>query len=212
MADPVTTISGIVVAASSGVSIAKVLIKNLKKLKQGNRRKLSAEGAKALEEISSKIGESFPVFDGSDYEIWSKMMRALLTVHNLWDLVENGYEEIGRNAKALKEDRQWDSMVLFIILQSVHKSVRRCTVHANTSKDAWDAIENQALSTSRCAWWYRRSCLPWFSCIQLPIVAKNNDSGNRLRDAREEGIDVSMEPKQQYQTCKQLVRPHDSLN
>ncbi|XP_019164825.1 PREDICTED: uncharacterized protein LOC109160987 isoform X1 [Ipomoea nil] len=144
MVDPVTIISiisGLVAASNSGASMAKVFIEILEK--KGSRRKLNTEASNALAGISSMIGKSIPVFDGSDYEIWSKMMKALLISHNLWDLVEEGYKEKGRRAKALKKDREMDSLALLIILQAVNKSVRRCTIHANTSKDAWDAIQNK---------------------------------------------------------------------
>nr|GLL32164.1 uncharacterized protein LOC109160987 isoform X1 [Ipomoea trifida] len=131
MVEPVTIISGIVAAANSGVSILE---------KQGNGRKLNAEAAKTLAEISSMMGKSFPVLNGSNYEIWRKMMKALLISHNLWDVVEEGYREKGRKAK---KDRVLDSMALLIILQAVDQSVLRCTVDANTSKEVWDAIQNK---------------------------------------------------------------------
>nr|GMD16826.1 calmodulin [Ipomoea batatas] len=63
---------------------------------------------------------SFPVFDGSDYEIWRNMMRALLISHDLWDLVENGYK-----AKAFKKDgKKKDALAMMIILLGVDQSVR----------------------------------------------------------------------------------------
>nr|GMD15283.1 calmodulin-like protein 9 [Ipomoea batatas] len=91
------------------------------------------------------IGESIPVFDGrnSNYETWSKAMKAFLKSHNLWGLVKEGYKEKGRRATSLKKDREMDSLALLIILQAVDKSVRRSTIHANTSKDTWDAIQNK---------------------------------------------------------------------
>nr|GMD21268.1 calmodulin [Ipomoea batatas] len=137
MADPGTAIVSLLGAASSVASIGKVIADIIeKKAQNGN-----AEAAKALAAIrnkSSMMGPgSFPVFDGSDYEIWRNMMRALLISHDLWDLVENGYK-----AKAFKKDgKKKDALAMMIILLGVDQSVRRCTLNANNSKEAWEAIQ-----------------------------------------------------------------------
>nr|GMD13550.1 calmodulin [Ipomoea batatas] len=134
MADPGTAIVSLLGAASSVASIGKTIADIIeKKAQNGN-----AEAAKALAAISSMMGPgSFPVFDGSDYEIWRNMMRALLISHDLWDLVENGYK-----AKAFKKDgKKKDALAMMIILLGVDQSVRRCTLNANNSKEAWDAIQ-----------------------------------------------------------------------
>nr|GMD19706.1 calmodulin [Ipomoea batatas] len=128
MADPGTAIVSLLGAASSVASIGKVIADIIeKKAQNGN-----AEAAKALAAISlfvcvnvgnksSMMGPgSFPVFDGSEYEIWRNMMRALLISHDLWDLVENGYK-----AKAFKKDgKKKDALAMMIILLGVDKSVR----------------------------------------------------------------------------------------
>nr|GLL32140.1 calmodulin-like protein 2 isoform X2 [Ipomoea trifida] len=134
MADPGTAIVSLLGAASSVASIGKVIADIIeKKAQNGN-----AEAAKALAAISSMMGPgSFPVFDGSEYEIWRNMMRALLISHDLWDLVENGYK-----AKAFKKDgKKKDALAMMIILLGVDQSVRRCTLNANNSKEAWEAIQ-----------------------------------------------------------------------
>nr|GMD15253.1 calmodulin [Ipomoea batatas] len=134
MADPGTAIVSLLGAASSVASIGKVIADIIeKKAQNGN-----AEAAKALAAISSMMGPgSFPVFDGCDYEIWRNMMRALLISHDLWDLVENGYK-----AKAFKKDgKKKDALAMMIILLGVDQSVRRCTLNANNSKEAWEAIQ-----------------------------------------------------------------------
>ncbi|XP_031099543.1 calmodulin-like protein 2 [Ipomoea triloba] len=134
MADPGTAIVSLLGAASSVASIGKIIADIIeKKAQNGN-----AEAAKALAAISSMMGPgSFPVFDGSDYEIWRNMMRALLISHDLWDLVENGYK-----AKAFKKDgKKKDALAMMIILLGVDQSVRRCTLNANNSKEAWEAIQ-----------------------------------------------------------------------
>ncbi|XP_031127483.1 glycine-rich RNA-binding protein GRP1A-like [Ipomoea triloba] len=91
-----------------------------------------------LQKQLPKLG-LFPVFDGNEYETWRHMMKALLKSHDLWDLVEKGYK-----AKAFKKDgKKKDALAMMIILLGVDKSVRRCTLNANNSKEAWDAIQNK---------------------------------------------------------------------
>nr|GMD15252.1 calmodulin-like protein 9 [Ipomoea batatas] len=89
--------------------------------------------------------ESFPVFDGNDYETWRNMMKRLLIIYDLWGLVEKGYK-----AKAFRKSRKKkDSLAVEIILLAVDDSVRRCTLNANNSKQVWDAIQNKYHQVSR---------------------------------------------------------------
>nr|GMD19707.1 calmodulin-like protein 9 [Ipomoea batatas] len=143
MVDPVTitVIASLAAAANSAASFGKIVAEILEKnSKPQNGKELNAEVTKTVAEISSMMGTgSFPVFDGNDYETWRHMMKALLISYDLWDLVENGYK-----AKAFKEDgKKKDALAMMIILLGVDKSVRRCTLNANNSKEAWDAIQNK---------------------------------------------------------------------
>nr|GMD16822.1 calmodulin-like protein 9 [Ipomoea batatas] len=92
------------------------------------------------ESVPMMIPGSIPVFDGNDYETWRHMMKAFLISYDLWDSVENGCDK----AKALKNDRK-DFLAMLLIMQAVDPSIRRYTVYANTSKEAWDAIQNYYL-------------------------------------------------------------------
>nr|GMC89214.1 calmodulin-like protein 9 [Ipomoea batatas] len=143
MVNPVTitVIASLVAAANSAASFGKIVAEILEKnWKPQNGKELNAEVTKTVAEISSMMGTGlFPVFDGNEYETWRHMMKALLKSHDLWDLVEKGYK-----AKAFKNDgKKMDALAMMIILLGVHKSVRRCTLNANNSKEAWDAIQNK---------------------------------------------------------------------
>nr|GME11314.1 calmodulin-like protein 9 [Ipomoea batatas]GME11315.1 calmodulin-like protein 9 [Ipomoea batatas] len=142
--DPVSIagIAKLVAAGSSALSAGKT-IADFIEMKQQKRREQNAEAAKAVAEISSMMGPgSFPVFDGSDYEIWRNMMKALLISHDLWDLVEKGYKANNAFKKDRKKD---DARAMMIILLGVDQSVRRCILNANNSKEVWDAIQTKYL-------------------------------------------------------------------
>nr|GMD55994.1 calmodulin-like protein 9 [Ipomoea batatas] len=158
--DPVSIagIAKLVAAGSSALSAGKT-IADFIEMKQQKRREQNAEAAKAVAEIrdlltvdiinfllaakfETLISRSFPVFDGSDYEIWRNMMKALLISHDLWDLVEKGYKANNAFKKDRKKD---DARAMMIILLGVDQSVRRCILNANNSKEVWDAIQTKYL-------------------------------------------------------------------
>ncbi|CAL2260561.1 unnamed protein product [Prunus armeniaca] len=65
-----------------------------------------------------------PIFDGENYEYWSLQMKTLFISQDLWDLVEDGYEEPEKTStgkatpesqQALKENRKRDAKALFLI-------------------------------------------------------------------------------------------------
>nr|GMD15251.1 calmodulin-like protein 9 [Ipomoea batatas] len=141
MVDP-ATISVIVSIIATLAATAKTVVETLEK-KRGNGWKANAEYAKVLAEFRSMIGGSFPVFDGRNYKIWSMKLKNWLISNDLWDLVEEGYIEKGRNDKTSKNDREKDSLIIVIILLAVDDSVSRCAVDANSSKEVWDKIKTE---------------------------------------------------------------------
>ena len=74
-------------------------------------------------------------------------MRALFTSQDLWEIVEDGFEEpVDENAfndlaqaekDFLKRNRKNDSKALFYLYQAVHESVFPRIAVAKRSKDAW---------------------------------------------------------------------------
>ena len=55
---------------------------------------------------------TLPIFKGENYGFWSIKMRTLFKSQDLWDLVENGYQEQDEEAR-LKENKKKDSKALF---------------------------------------------------------------------------------------------------
>ncbi|XP_028113504.1 ankyrin repeat-containing protein ITN1-like [Camellia sinensis] len=81
---------------------------------------------------------TIPIFDGINYKFWSVKMRTLLLSMDLWDTVENGYDETNR------EERKKDAAALSHIQQGVSDSIFPEIEDATTAKQAWDDLLEQA--------------------------------------------------------------------
>ena len=74
-----------------------------------------------------------PQFNGKNYDYWAITMRVLFSSQDLWELVDDGFEEpVDENefnaltqAKKdlLKSNKKKDSKALFYLYQVVHESV-----------------------------------------------------------------------------------------
>ncbi|CAL9010551.1 unnamed protein product [Prunus brigantina] len=100
---------------------------------------------------SSTIGNIqnlMPIFDGENYEYWSLQMKTLSISQDLWDLVEDGYEELEKTStgkatpesqQALKENRKRDAKALFLIQKGISKNLFPRLLSA--SKNAWEILK-----------------------------------------------------------------------
>ena len=74
-----------------------------------------------------------PIFTGKNYEYWSLTMKDLFRGQNIWDIVHNGFEELGDQAAynnisqaqkdILREQRKKDGKSLFFIHQAMHEDI-----------------------------------------------------------------------------------------
>ena len=73
---------------------------------------------------SSNIGmrinqSSIPIFDGENYNYWSINIKTLFFSQEIWDLVENGYEEsstpTNQQRKQMKDYKRKDTKAFFFI-------------------------------------------------------------------------------------------------
>ncbi|KAK2977872.1 hypothetical protein RJ640_020216 [Escallonia rubra] len=90
------------------------------------------------------------IFDGEQYEEWRVKMRTLFVSHDVWELVENGYEDpddistltLAQQEK-LRENRKKDAKALYFIQVAVSTSIFPRIIGANRSKEAWDTLKNE---------------------------------------------------------------------
>lgn len=69
-------------------------------------------------------------------------MRTLFKSQELWELVEEGFNDTDDEAR-LKENKKKDSKALFIIQQAVHEDIFPRIMNATTAKEAWLTLQKE---------------------------------------------------------------------
>eukprot|EP00253_Pinus_taeda_P012253 PITA_12253 len=97
------------------------------------------------------FNSQFPQFNGKNYDYWAITMRAMFSYQDLWELVEDGFEEpadeneVDRLTQAekdlLKSNRKNDSKARVFLYQAVDQSVFRRIAASKTSKEAWKTLK-----------------------------------------------------------------------
>ncbi|GMP79110.1 hypothetical protein CsSME_00034779 [Camellia sinensis var. sinensis] len=94
--------------------------------------------------------ESTPIFNGENFDFWYVKMRTIFLYTELWDLVENGFEEpedeealTNSQKNQLKEQRQKDSKALSFIQQGVSEAIFPRIINATKAKEAWDILQKE---------------------------------------------------------------------
>ena len=92
-----------------------------------------------------------PQFNGKNYDYWSITMRALFVSQDLWEFVEDGFEELANetNFYVLTQvgREQWKSnkkkyaKALFFLYQAVHESVFPRIAASKRSREAWETLK-----------------------------------------------------------------------
>lgn len=94
---------------------------------------------------------SLPRLGKEKYENWSIQMRVLLQSQELWESVDQGYQEYSKEEEAklsdaqkvtLKESRKKDRRALLLIYQGVEENNFEKISAAANSKEAWDILRN----------------------------------------------------------------------
>ena len=70
-------------------------------------------------------------------------MKTLFKSQDLWDLVENGFVNDAADEQRTKENKKKDSKALFFIQQAMHDSIFSRIAAAETSKEAWEILQNE---------------------------------------------------------------------
>eukprot|EP00253_Pinus_taeda_P031358 PITA_31358 len=93
----------------------------------------------------------FPQFNGTNYDYWAITMKALFACQDLWELVEDGFDELANETEfnrltqaekdLLKRNRKKDSKALVFLYQALDKSVFPRITGAKTSKEVWKTLK-----------------------------------------------------------------------
>ena len=87
-----------------------------------------------------------PFFDGESYDFWSLQMKTLFVSQELWELVEDGFEQPESSTvlstwsqakqKEYKENKKKDAKALLNIQQGISKTIFPRIMGAKNSKEA----------------------------------------------------------------------------
>ncbi|XP_074265187.1 uncharacterized protein LOC141587611 [Silene latifolia] len=100
---------------------------------------------------SSNGYSQLPIFKGVNYQFWELKMKTLFRSQELWELVENGFEDTkpAEPDATLKEKRKKDAKALFIIQQALEEEFFSRIASATTSKEAWDILKSEYLGDKK---------------------------------------------------------------
>ncbi|KAM2227938.1 hypothetical protein ACFXTI_014696 [Malus domestica] len=90
-----------------------------------------------------------PIFNGENFDFWHIKMKTIFRSHNLWDMVENGYNPPAKNEeelnatefKLLKENIVKDAKALGIIQGAVTDEIFPRIAILETTKKAWNVLK-----------------------------------------------------------------------
>ena len=92
-----------------------------------------------------------PIFKGENYQFWSLKMATLFRSQELWNLVEEGFDDDQsvEPDQQLRERRKKDSKALFMIQQALDDAIFPRIASATTSKQAWDVLKQEYLGDAK---------------------------------------------------------------
>ncbi|KAK8934328.1 hypothetical protein KSP39_PZI014550 [Platanthera zijinensis] len=100
--------------------------------------------------MGSVMPGQVPKLAKTNYGNWSIQMRVLLASKELWEIVEEGYEELTAEAEAtltsaqrtaLRESKKRDKKALFLLYQGVDDATFEKISDARSSKEAWEVLQ-----------------------------------------------------------------------
>ncbi|KAK6154900.1 hypothetical protein DH2020_009148 [Rehmannia glutinosa] len=106
--------------------------------------------------MASVTSFQVPQLKGNDFENWSIKMKALLGAHDVWEIVEKGYEETkdestlsSTEKDSLKDSRKKDKKALFLIYQALDDDGFEKISSATSAKQGEEKVKKVRLQTLR---------------------------------------------------------------
>ncbi|KAL7220256.1 hypothetical protein ACSBR2_013174 [Camellia fascicularis] len=90
------------------------------------------------------MAATIPIFDGENYELWNVKMETLFLSMDLWDTVENGYDD-----ETDKEKQKKNAAALSLIQRGVSDWIFKTIMKAKNAKEAWDFLQEKFQTEER---------------------------------------------------------------
>ncbi|GMJ02182.1 hypothetical protein HRI_003887400 [Hibiscus trionum] len=157
---------------------------------------------------------TIPIFQGSNYDVWSTKMKTLFISQDLWDFVEKGYSEEGVAADTLKDMRKKDAKALFFIQQAVDDAVFSSRISdAAKAKEAWDSLKNGYRGTKKVLTVKLQTLRRQFESFRMKDEESVHDCSNNLmvivHQMRKYGEQIS-DQKVVEKLLRSLTRKYES--
>ncbi|KAJ0442660.1 hypothetical protein HanIR_Chr16g0811961 [Helianthus annuus] len=81
-----------------------------------------------------------PILNGKNYYHWSIKMKVLFQSQDLWNIIQNGYEESSSSSNQKEPKELKDKTAPFLIFQTVDDIIFERISVAESSKEAWDTL------------------------------------------------------------------------
>lgn len=92
--------------------------------------------------VFSYTSSQTPIFDGEHYDYWNSQMETIFLSQDLWDIVEEGYEDSADpNSKDYKENVKKNATALRVIQQGVSKTIYPRIFGLKKAKEAWETLK-----------------------------------------------------------------------
>ncbi|XP_042010009.1 uncharacterized protein LOC121758689 [Salvia splendens] len=92
----------------------------------------------------------------SSFDYWSIKMKALLGAHDVWEIVESGYEEpqdetdlSQQQRDRLRDARKRDKKALYLIYQALGDDDFKKISSASATKEAWKKLQISCVGAER---------------------------------------------------------------
>ncbi|KAK8938543.1 hypothetical protein KSP39_PZI011604 [Platanthera zijinensis] len=141
-------------------------------------------------EMGSGMPGQVPKLSKTNYGNWSIQMKVLLASKELWEVVEDGVEEMTAEAEAAltnaqrvawRESKKKDKKALFILYQGVDEATFEKISDAETSKEAWEILQRSMQGVDKAKKVKLQSLRAQYEVMRMQSSEKVGDFVTRLR-------------------------------
>uniref|UniRef100_A0A151UE83 Uncharacterized protein n=1 Tax=Cajanus cajan TaxID=3821 RepID=A0A151UE83_CAJCA len=161
--------------------------------------------------MANTIQPSFipiPIFNGENYDFWSTKMKTYFTFQDLWDTLEEGFSTpedtsslTTAQKKELKENKQKNSKVLFILQQVVIDPIFPRIMGATIAKEAWTTLQEEFEGSEKVRAVKLQTLRRNFELLNMKEQNKENRNNGETSRNKENSRNFSRNYQNEYPPC-----------
>ncbi|CAL1406643.1 unnamed protein product [Linum trigynum] len=157
-----------------------------------------------------------PIFDGELYEYWSAQMEPFSISQDLWDIVQEGYEDpqdknedskkrAGKQTKEYKENAKQNVSALRIIQQAVSKSIYPRIYGIKKAKEVCDVLREQFQGCEKAISIRRQSLWRQFDNLMMKETDTIKDFHSRVAETVNQ-IKATVDVMEEIKIVERILR------